>query len=554
MITSLSWIPRGVARQRPVRYELTPEEMQRVFALAQQEKGELNSDAAAMHRSDVAVEMEDVDMSDLPPELNMEDYDNEDDVGIMKNDDVEDDMFDYQEQGGNLMLGDDESDEEDAEDNEVRPTDALIAVAITEDECSHLEVQLLSENGNLYVHHDIALPDFPLCLAWTDCPPYLAGDNSQVNIGNFIAVGTFNPVIEIWNLDVLDPLEPSATLGGKVVGKKHKKTGEQVYTKDTHQDSVMGLSWNKHFRQAMASCSADTTVKIWDITTQLCSHTFTHHTGKVQSVIWNDETPSLLASGSYDKTLALVDCRSGTVSPSIARLSADVESMAWDPFQAYHLYVSMENGEVACVDIRMNDENGKKAGVSGIQRIFSAHAETTTAISFSPQVRGLCATCSIDKTVKIWDTEPISQGNEPVLVAYKSMRVGQLFTSHFFIDEPFMLAAGGDAGMLAIWDCDEQDGIRNYFENRVENKPSDYIGLTTQQYDVENEAPMEEVYVDVNGMQTGFGNKDANSQVEPVYSERLLKSDLGGNVSASSITSSVTKKKKKKKKVKKTNH
>lgn len=31
------------------------------------------------------------------------------------------------------------------------------------------------ETGNLYVHHDIALPSLPLCLAWMDMPPRTAG-------------------------------------------------------------------------------------------------------------------------------------------------------------------------------------------------------------------------------------------------------------------------------------------------------------------------------------------------------------------------------------------
>lgn len=172
------------------------------------------TDAAAMERTDVAIEEDssDVDISELPDELNMDDYDEEGDGGLVQDND-DDDLFDFQQQGDNVILDEGDSDEEDAEDNEVRPTDALLAVAITEDEYSHLEIQLLSDDGNLYVHHDIALPDFPLCLAWTDCPPFLAQDNSQVSIGNFMAVGTFNPVIEIWNLDVLDPLEPTATLG-----------------------------------------------------------------------------------------------------------------------------------------------------------------------------------------------------------------------------------------------------------------------------------------------------------------------------------------------------
>jgi periodic tryptophan protein 1 len=85
-------------------------------------------------------------------------------------------------------------------------------VATTEDEFSSLEVQILTEDGSMFVHHDIALPDFPLCLAWLDCPPFLS-QGTQLAVGNYMAVGTFNPAIEIWNLDVLDPLEPSATLG-----------------------------------------------------------------------------------------------------------------------------------------------------------------------------------------------------------------------------------------------------------------------------------------------------------------------------------------------------
>lgn len=44
---------------------------------------------------------------------------------------------------------------------------------------------------------DITLPDFPLSLAWMDCPPFLAGQQQQA-VGNYMAVGTFLPAIEIW--------------------------------------------------------------------------------------------------------------------------------------------------------------------------------------------------------------------------------------------------------------------------------------------------------------------------------------------------------------------
>jgi periodic tryptophan protein 1 len=153
------------------------------------------------------------------------------------------------EQGDIALALDADEDEEDAEDDEIKGSDSLLVVAMTEDEFSHLEVQLLSEDGTMFVHHDIALPDFPLCLAWTDCPPFQA-DGGQLAIGNYIAVGTFNPAIEIWNLDVLDPLEPTAVLGGVIDEKQHtknKKKGKKGSRDDlrigSHEDAVMSLSW-----------------------------------------------------------------------------------------------------------------------------------------------------------------------------------------------------------------------------------------------------------------------------------------------------------------------
>ena len=145
-----------------------------------------------------------------------------------------------------------------------------------------------------------------------------------MEVGNYIAVGTFNPAIEIWNLDVLDPLEPSATLGGAKDGeiddlgektkKKKNKKGKRTSPKmkpGSHTDAVMSLSWNKHYRQALASGSADNTVKIWDVTSQSCSHTFTHHTDKVQTVLWHPVEGWLLSTGSFDNNISLLDCRTG---------------------------------------------------------------------------------------------------------------------------------------------------------------------------------------------------------------------------------------------------
>lgn len=193
---------------------------------------------------------------------------------------------------------DDEEDEEnEIEDNRIQTSDSVLLTAVTtQEEQSELQVWVLShdpaDDSAFYLHHDIVLPEMPLCLAWMDIPPFLqttasAENTAQTGLGNYVAIGTFSPAIEIWNLDVLDPLEPTAVLGGVAetteAKKKHKKKkGTKQYKEGSHEGAVLSLHWNAMYRQALASGSADSTVKIWDVTTHKCMATKTHHQDKVQ--------------------------------------------------------------------------------------------------------------------------------------------------------------------------------------------------------------------------------------------------------------------------------
>lgn len=163
---------------------------------------------------------------------------------------------------GAATTGPEISDDEgsDAEENAIEATDMVLLAARTDDDSSVLEVHCYDPlTGNLWVHHDLALGAFPLCTAFLDVPPLGANANGTASAGDagaYVAVGTFKPGIEIWNLDVLDPLEPSAILGGedpnsggsKKGGKKKKKLSLRA---DSHTDAVMGLAWNRLQRQVV---------------------------------------------------------------------------------------------------------------------------------------------------------------------------------------------------------------------------------------------------------------------------------------------------------------
>jgi len=175
-----------------------------------------------------------------------------------------------------LKRGDDsDASDTDSEDDRLRESDLLIMAARNEEDISHLDIWVYEErkegnaDGNIYVHHTSMLPAFPLCLDWGCCDP-LSGNTH----GNFAAVGSFEPGIEIWNLDLLDAVEPIVTLGGAeyekakqidlLETKKKKKTKKKTTCPDlpsipvkpgSHRDAVLGLAWNPEFTNVLASGS-----------------------------------------------------------------------------------------------------------------------------------------------------------------------------------------------------------------------------------------------------------------------------------------------------------
>jgi periodic tryptophan protein 1 len=60
-----------------------------------------------------------------------------------------------------------EDSEEEKEDYTIRKSDALIVAATAEDEHSNLEVYIYDhKTSDLYVHHEIIISSYPLCLEW----------------------------------------------------------------------------------------------------------------------------------------------------------------------------------------------------------------------------------------------------------------------------------------------------------------------------------------------------------------------------------------------------
>ncbi|MCD7463218.1 hypothetical protein HAX54_050168, partial [Datura stramonium] len=264
----------------------------------------------------------------------------------------------------------------------------------------------------------------------------------------------------------IDEVQPSVILGGIAERKKKGKKKSIKYKKDSHTDSVLGLSWNKEYRNILASASADHSVKVWDVTTEACNITMKDHTDKVQAVAWNPFAPQILLSGSFDHTVCLKDGRKPSHSGFKFPVSADVESLAWDPHSEHSFVVSLENGTVTSFDIRAASSDS----TSETKPSFTIHAhdKAASSLSFNPLVPNLLATGSTDKMVKLWDLT----NNQPSCIASRNPKAGAVFSVSFSDDCPFLLAIGGSKGKLQLWDISSEDAVlKKYGKYVAQKKP-----------------------------------------------------------------------------------
>ncbi|KAL4486038.1 hypothetical protein ABPG72_003972 [Tetrahymena utriculariae] len=460
VVSSLVWVKKGYAKVNPIEFEMNEQdvnEMKKDPLVKKNANRELGKEIEDEN------EFEDVDDDDEEESLPV--FAQE--IEMLKNENMVD-------QDGN-PLGFDDMSEEEKEDFQIKPTDALIVAAKIEKEFSSLEVYVYEEDrNNLFVHHEIQLSAFPLCLEWLRVDPS-SFDASVQKPGNFAIVGSFLPEIEVWNLDVLNIIEPTFTLGGEVQQsskkvKKFKKPKQQLKP-GSHADAVLALSINPFRHNVLASGSADNTVKIWDLGQQKNIFTYTHHTNKVQVVSWNKQEESILLSGGYDRKICMFDVKNPQNILS-CKIQSDIESAIWDPTNSNQIIFSTEDGYVSCIDAR-------KFNLDYLFH-FQSHEKSTTSVSMSPKVGGMLATTSIDHSVKIWDTTQITN-KRPKLVSQKNPQAGKLFCGSFNQDSPFIFGCGNSKGEIFIWDTTEDKNIVECFGSRVEAKYQPNINLCTKE-------------------------------------------------------------------------
>ncbi|KAI0553564.1 WD domain-containing protein [Xylaria curta] len=520
MITTTSWVPRGFAAPFPSRYNFDEAEFERIAELAKLQLDDANEDLEEAQAgkgtdhdedddddddddddNELAVndvvgateekdntsakekKTEEIDINDADlKEYDLEHYDDEeDDVHGQRMD-----MFGnikslayYQsnKEDPYITIPDEQDQEdEDREELQILATDNMLLAAKVEDELAHLEVYVYEDEAdNLYVHHDIMLPAIPLCLEWLDYPVSKPGVEKDAT-ANFVAIGTMDPDIEVWDLDTVDCLYPNAILGqgGNLQEQQEKRKKKKKKSKandEYHVDAVLSLAANRKHRNLLASASADKTVKLWDLNTAKCAKSYSYHTDKVCSLAWHAVESTVLLSGSYDRTVVAADMRAPDAKTPRWGVESDVENIKWDPHDANFFYVSTERGIIHYFDIR-NIPSSPSA--SKPVWTLQAHDESLSSFDINAHVPGFMATGSTDKTVKLWNIQPAG----PAMVVSRNLDIGRIFSTNFAPDPEvaFRLAVAGSKGTLHVWDTSTNAAVRQAFAYKLAAKPTDHVG------------------------------------------------------------------------------
>lgn len=504
MISSSCWVPRGFAAEFPEKYELDDAEMERITLMAKLELSDAKEDLAEAQKNQNSLQSH-AEIDDDLKEYDLDTYDEDDEQtgekvaffpGLSN-----DAQFHAGEDGDDayLTLPTKQEEEEDKKELQIYPTDNLVLATRTEDDVLYLDVYVYDDgagapagsaeeegdkldpdvaNGmiresSLYVHHDLMLPSFPLCVEWINYRP--SAENSQENVGNFAAIATFEPQIEIWDLDSLDKAFPDVILGEapssnsfQTLTKKKKKTKakNKGHVHSHHTDAVLSLAHNKIHRNVLASTSADSTVKLWDLATGTVVKSFDKiHEGKVVSTSqWHPLEEGILLTGGYNGACAITDVRISDEAQMTKSYyvgsGQEVENVRWGA-QPEIFYCGTDNGNVYCFDVRVQDKP---------LWTLHAHDGSISSLDVNPNIPGMLVTSAMnEKVTKLWRCPTDGKGG-PTMVLSRDFDVGNVLSTSFASDHEVAgnLVIGGTAGSLKMWDCLSNRSVRASFQKEVQ--------------------------------------------------------------------------------------
>jgi WD40 repeat protein len=218
--------------------------------------------------------------------------------------------------------------------------------------------------------------------------------------------------------------------------------GRELWTLPDHDEAVKSVAYSPDGRR-IVSGAADYAIKLWDVETGEQLRNLTGHSNVVNSVAYSPDG-KFVVSGSTDRTVKLWDAENGRNLWTFSGHSLWVNAVCYSP-----------DGRVIASASRDSTVKLWDTGTGDLLRTFSGYAGEVVAVQFSPNGR-FVASGSSDGSISIWDAG--DGRKERTLLGHE----GVVRTLVFSPNGRHIASASTVDSTIRIWDADTGRQIRSF--------------------------------------------------------------------------------------------
>ncbi|KDO31839.1 hypothetical protein SPRG_03759 [Saprolegnia parasitica CBS 223.65] len=280
--------------------------------------------------------------------------------------------------------------------------------------------------------------------------------------GQFVTANARSGILKIWNVSQPQPLQhvraQSSGIHNVAVLRDHRLLCAAVdgsvgvydlqkrhlawASHPGHKETIFDVRYQPSNPNVLATCSHDSSVRIWDVETMHCLQHLQGQDGVLYSVAWSPTHAALIASSSSVGSVFLWDVAVGVATVQMRHHTDAVYRVAWD------------TGADGLLASSSKDKTVVLALPSGVLVKRYVLPGAAFGCDWSPRGDGLLVVGCMDHVVRIFATKTASTEPLRVLAAHAA----RVFHTVWYADPArLLLATSSDDCTIRVWTWPEDD-------------------------------------------------------------------------------------------------